>query len=77
MSDITVGWIGIGNMGWPMARNAKKAGVDIAVFDLDQDKLGRFADEFDAKRASSLAAGKRRGLGPRGPGGKDFLELGA
>ena len=56
MSDITVGWIGIGNMGWPMARNAKKAGVDIAVFDLDQDKLGRFADEFDAKRASSLAA---------------------
>ena len=56
MSDITVGWIGIGNMGWPMARNAKKAGVDIAVFDLDQDKLGRFAEEFDAKRASSLAA---------------------
>ena len=56
MTDLTIGWIGIGNMGWPMARNAKQAGLDVAVFDLDQEKLGRFADEFDAKRASSLAA---------------------
>jgi 3-hydroxyisobutyrate dehydrogenase len=54
MTDITVGWIGIGNMGWPMARNAKRAGIDIAVHDLDQEKMGRFADEFDAKRAASL-----------------------
>ncbi len=56
MAEVTVGWIGIGNMGWPIARNAKRAGIDIAVFDLDQDKLGRFAEEFDAKRAPSLAA---------------------
>ncbi len=56
MADITVGWIGIGNMGWPMARNAKKAGVDIVVYDVDQGRMGKFAEEFDAKRAPTLRA---------------------
>jgi 3-hydroxyisobutyrate dehydrogenase len=56
MADMTVGWIGIGNMGWPMARNAKKAGIDIAVYDVDQGRMGKFAEEFDAKRAPTLKA---------------------
>lgn len=56
MTDMTIGWIGIGNMGWPMARNAKRAGLDVAVYDLDQEKLGRFAEEFDSKRAPTLKA---------------------
>ena len=56
MADITVGWIGIGNMGWPMARNAKRAGVDIVVYDVDQGRMGKFAEEFDARRAPTLKA---------------------
>lgn len=56
MTNTRIGWVGIGNMGWPMARNAKKAGLDVSVFDLDQDRLGRFADEFETGRASSLSA---------------------
>ncbi|HEY9568368.1 MAG TPA: NAD(P)-dependent oxidoreductase [Thalassobaculum sp.] len=56
MADTTVGWIGIGNMGWPMARNARKAGVDIVVYDVDQGRMGKFAEEFDAKRAPTLKA---------------------
>lgn len=56
MADMTVGWIGIGNMGWPMARNAKKAGIDIVVYDVDQGRMGKFAEEFDAKRAPTLRA---------------------
>ncbi|MEQ8395621.1 NAD(P)-dependent oxidoreductase [Thalassobaculum sp.] len=56
MADMTVGWIGIGNMGWPMARNAKRAGVDIVVYDVDQGRMGKFAEEFDAKRAPTLKA---------------------
>ncbi len=56
MADITVGWIGIGNMGWPMARNAKRAGIDIVVYDVDQGRMGKFAEEFDARRAPTLKA---------------------
>ena len=56
MADMTVGWIGIGNMGWPMARNAKQAGIDIVVYDVDQGRMGKFAEEFDAKRAPTLRA---------------------
>ena len=33
-----VGFIGIGNMGWPMAANVAKAGHDLAVFDLDKER---------------------------------------
>ena len=56
MADMTVGWIGIGNMGWPMARNAKRAGIDVVVYDVDQGRMGKFADEFDARRAPTLKA---------------------
>jgi 3-hydroxyisobutyrate dehydrogenase len=56
MADMTVGWIGIGNMGWPMARNAKRAGIDVVVYDVDQGRMGKFAEEFDAKRAPTLRA---------------------
>lgn len=32
-----IGWIGLGNMGAPMARNAAAAGFDLAAFDLSPD----------------------------------------
>lgn len=56
MANMTVGWVGIGNMGWPMARNARKAGIDVIVHDVDQGRMGKFAEEFDARRAPTLQA---------------------
>ncbi|MGD0957073.1 MAG: NAD(P)-dependent oxidoreductase [Candidatus Acidiferrales bacterium] len=50
-----VGFIGIGNMGWPMAANIAKAGHDLTVFDLDPERSARFAREHKARAAASLA----------------------
>jgi len=52
MSDLRVGFIGIGNMGWPMAKNILKAGHNVLqadhklhVFDVDKKRLANFAKE--------------------------------
>lgn len=52
MSDLRVGFIGIGNMGWPMAKNILKAGNNVLqadhklhVFDLDKKRVAKFAKE--------------------------------
>jgi 3-hydroxyisobutyrate dehydrogenase len=50
-----VGFIGIGNMGWPMASNLGRAGHDVVVYDIDRARAERFADEHGARRAGSLA----------------------
>ena len=50
-----VGFIGIGNMGWPMAGHIAAAGHDLTVFDLDREKVSRFAREHQSRAASSLA----------------------
>ena len=49
-----VGFIGIGNMGWPMAANIAKAGHELTVFDLDAEHSARFAREHNCKVAPSL-----------------------
>jgi 3-hydroxyisobutyrate dehydrogenase len=46
-----VGFIGIGNMGWPMAANIAKAGHELTVFDLDPERSIRFAREHNCKAA--------------------------
>ncbi len=64
MSDYQVGFIGIGNMGWPMAKNLLKAGHNIlkpghklAVFDLDGGRVTHFVqEEPNAAAADSAAA---------------------
>jgi 3-hydroxyisobutyrate dehydrogenase len=64
MSDYQVGFIGIGNMGWPMAKNVLKAGHNIlkaghklAVFDLDKARVAKFvAEEPNAVAADTAAA---------------------
>lgn len=38
-----IGFIGIGNMGWPMAANLVKAGFDVAVADAAPGRAGQFA----------------------------------
>ena len=35
----TVGFVGLGNMGAPMARNLINAGHSLKVYDLDEDKV--------------------------------------
>lgn len=49
MSDpgqqLTVGFVGLGNMGWPMARNLHAAGFGLIVRDVDAAKQDAFAAE--------------------------------
>ena len=53
-----VGFVGLGNMGGPMARNLLKAGVKVVVHDLDPRKveLPKFELSDFAARAFELAA---------------------
>jgi len=56
MSDkARIGFVGIGNMGWPMAANVARAGFALTVFDSDRARAQRFAAEFKAKAAGTLA----------------------
>lgn len=50
-----VGFVGIGNMGWPMAANLVKAGFQVTVFDTDPDRVSRFAAEHSAAGAATIA----------------------
>jgi 3-hydroxyisobutyrate dehydrogenase len=49
-----VGFIGIGNMGWPMASHIAQAGHELTVFDVDAARSARFAQEFKCKAATGL-----------------------
>ncbi|HEV7632693.1 MAG TPA: NAD(P)-dependent oxidoreductase [Steroidobacteraceae bacterium] len=51
-----VGFVGIGNMGWPMAANLLKAGHSVTVYDSDAARAGRFVAEQGGNAASSLTA---------------------
>jgi 3-hydroxyisobutyrate dehydrogenase len=51
-----VGFIGLGAIGWPMAGTLVKAGHDLLAFDIDRERLNRFATQFACPVASSLAA---------------------
>jgi len=50
-----VAFIGIGNMGWPMAGHIARAGHALTVYDLDADKSARFAGEHACRATSQLA----------------------
>ena len=56
----SIGFVGIGAMGWPMASCLVKAGYDVTVYDTRSDHSARFATEVGAASAASLAelAGK-------------------
>jgi 3-hydroxyisobutyrate dehydrogenase len=56
MTDIkTVGFIGIGNMGAPMAANVKRGGFEVVAFDLDPARAKNFAQEYGAGSTDQLA----------------------
>ena len=53
---LAVGFIGIGNMGWPMAANLVKAGHGVTVADADTARAARFATQHGATAAADAAA---------------------
>ena len=55
MTDIrTVGFIGIGNMGAPMAANVKRGGFKVMAFDLDASRAKNWAQEKKKALAFSV-----------------------
>ena len=59
MNSITppagIGFIGLGNMGYPMAKRLAAAGYALTVSDLNQDAVRKFCAETGATAATSLA----------------------
>ena len=53
--DSPIGFIGLGNMGWLMARNLHQAGRALVVHDLDGQRTARFVDEFGGVAAAGPA----------------------
>ena len=56
MSELTIGFVGLGNMGWPMARNLHAAGFSLVVRDVDADRQARFAAEHPGTLAAASPA---------------------
>jgi len=53
---LKVGFVGLGNMGWPMAANLARAGYALVVRDLDAARQGSFAAESGCTEAGDPAA---------------------
>jgi 3-hydroxyisobutyrate dehydrogenase-like beta-hydroxyacid dehydrogenase len=49
-----LGFIGLGAMGAPMARNLAAAGFELAVFDVDEQRTRAAAEDFGARAARSV-----------------------
>ena len=49
----TIGFIGVGNMGGPMARNLLKAGHAVKAFDLMPDPVQKVVDAGGSKAATA------------------------
>ena len=50
-----VGFVGLGNMGWPMAANIARAGHELYAHDLDTSRAPRFAAEFSSLKVQPAA----------------------
>jgi len=58
MPDTSLGFIGLGVMGGPMARNLIKAGYAVTGFDTDRGRLGRFVAAGGKAASSAAEVGK-------------------
>jgi 3-hydroxyisobutyrate dehydrogenase len=52
---IRIGFIGLGNMGAPMAGNLVRGGHDVLGYDLDPEKSGQFVQAYGGRATPSLA----------------------
>ncbi len=50
-----VGFVGLGNMGWPMARHLMAGGVELTLFDAAPERARAFAREIGGQAAADLA----------------------
>lgn len=50
-----IGFIGLGNMGWPMAARLREAGNELVVYDVRSEQARAFAEANGARIASSPA----------------------
>ncbi len=50
-----IGFIGLGNMGTPMAANLKRGGHDVMAYDLARERAHEFAQEHAARASGDLA----------------------
>jgi 3-hydroxyisobutyrate dehydrogenase len=48
-----VGFVGLGHAGWPMCSNVVKAGYDVTVQDVDQERARAFAGEYGCRAVAS------------------------
>ena len=55
VKSMQVGFVGIGNMGWPMAANIRKAGHQVIAFDTDPERCKRFVAEHGGAKADDLS----------------------
>jgi 3-hydroxyisobutyrate dehydrogenase len=74
---LRVGFVGIGNMGWPMARNLAGAGFAVTAHDAAADRAARFAAECGGKAAGTLEALAREAdiVVTMLPSGRDVREV--
>lgn len=56
MSAFTVGFVGLGNMGWPMAANLHAAGFPLVVRDIDTARQDAFAAEHPGTEGAGTVA---------------------
>jgi 3-hydroxyisobutyrate dehydrogenase len=54
-----IGFVGIGNMGWPMAANLLKAGFEVAACDAVPGRAASFAREVGGRAAADAAEAAR------------------
>jgi 3-hydroxyisobutyrate dehydrogenase len=54
-----IAFIGIGNMGWPMAARLVEAGFDLVAFDAAPERAARFATEVGGHAADDAASAVR------------------
>ena len=56
MSELTIGFVGLGNMGWPMAENLYAAGFSLIVRDAAADRQAAFASGHPGVTAAAEPA---------------------
>ncbi len=54
-----IGFVGIGNMGWPMAANLARAGFDVAVCDAVPGRAAKFVEEAGGEAVADAAVAAR------------------
>ena len=52
----SIAFIGIGNMGWPMATNIVRAGFRLTVFDVDRERQEQLAKTLSCGCAAQTCA---------------------